>query len=129
MYVVAVGPAVTVDTWHSVYTWPSFIMSDGDPLLVEATAGGLSSLLTCVLLYPIDSAKTRVQSGRSKDSVLGVLLKERLTTLLTGLPLKSRMAQAPGSPSPNALRSAKSQRNGRHHHLFAVKCERDDNKA
>ena len=41
--------------------------------LVEATSGALGSLLTCVLLYPVDLCKTRIQSGEALVKMLVAL--------------------------------------------------------
>ena len=38
--------------------------------LVDATAGATGALLTNIMLSPVDIAKTRMQTGRSKDGVL-----------------------------------------------------------
>ena len=42
---------------------------------IDASAGGVGSLLTSVLVYPVDVAKTQIQSGSSKDDVLTTLLR------------------------------------------------------
>lgn len=42
--------------------------ASGTTDLIDATSGAAGSLLTCVLLYPVDVAKTQIQSGRSKKS-------------------------------------------------------------
>ena len=61
--------------------------------IVEATSGALGSLLTCVLLYPIDLCKTRIQSGRSEVGVgataLQIVRTEGAGALLAGLSPKA----------------------------------------
>jgi hypothetical protein len=57
--------------------------------LVDASSGSLGSLLTTTLLYPLDVAKTRVQSGKAAKSsvptVLLNLLRQEPGALLRGL--------------------------------------------
>lgn len=60
---------------------------------VEATAGAVGSLLTCFLLYPIDTVKLRIQSGRSKAGTVGtirdIVRDESILALFKGLPAKA----------------------------------------
>ena len=44
--------------------------------LVDATAGATGALLTNIMLSPVDIAKTRMQTGRSKDGVLETIREE-----------------------------------------------------
>ena len=66
---------------------------DRNSALVDATAGAAGSLITCVLLYPLDIAKTQVQAGCSKESVPGVCARicrdEGPAGLYKGLGLKA----------------------------------------
>jgi adenine nucleotide transporter 17 len=56
---------------------------------VEATAGAIGSLITCVAIMPVDTAKVRIQAGVSTDGVLGtmqaVVKSEGLRALYRGL--------------------------------------------
>ena len=60
---------------------------------VEATAGAIGSLITCVAIMPVDTAKVRIQAGVSTDGVLGtmqaVLKSEGLPALYRGLATKA----------------------------------------
>jgi len=64
-------------------------ISSNEQALVDATSGSLGSLLTATLLYPLDVAKTRVQSGRaaqtSASAVLFHLLRTEPAALLRGI--------------------------------------------
>jgi adenine nucleotide transporter 17 len=64
----------------------------GGRLLIEATAGGLGSLLTACLLDPVDTAKTKIQSGRASGSTLQTMreiAQDRLLDLYNGLSAKA----------------------------------------
>lgn len=67
-------------------------MPEQNPL-VEATAGALGSLFTCVLLMPVDTAKVQMQAGRSKRDVAGtmnaIVSAQGLSGLFKGLPTKA----------------------------------------
>ena len=65
-----------------------------DPL-AEATGGALGSLLTCVLLMPVDTAKVRIQAGRSSahcgmpGTIHDIVSSEGVLALYRGLPSKA----------------------------------------
>ena len=42
----------------------------GSDPVVEATAGAVGTLVTCILLYPVEIAKLHMQAGKSKASAL-----------------------------------------------------------
>ena len=64
----------------------------GDPI-VEATAGAVGTMVTCVLLYPVDIAKLRMQAGKSKAGAVEIIRKivedESFAALYKGLPTKA----------------------------------------
>ena len=41
--------------------------SPGLQTFIDASAGAAGSLFTCYLLYPLDLAKTQIQSGATRD--------------------------------------------------------------
>ena len=61
---------------------------------VEATAGALGTLLSCVLLYPVETAKVHIQAGPSKvwhsrgDHAI-VRQEQTVLALFKGLPAKA----------------------------------------
>ena len=64
-----------------------------DPNL-EATAGALGTLLSCVTLYPVETAKVHIQAGRSKEGTLATMKaivrdEQSVLALFKGLPAKS----------------------------------------
>ena len=65
-------------------------MSDA---IVEATAGALGTMCTCILLYPVDMAKLRMQAGKSREGALATIRKivadESFAALYKGLPPKA----------------------------------------
>lgn len=61
--------------------------------MVEATAGALGTMVTCVLLYPVDIAKLHMQAGKSKAGALATMRKivaeDSFSALYKGLPPKA----------------------------------------
>jgi adenine nucleotide transporter 17 len=59
----------------------------------EATAGALGTLLSCLALYPIDTAKVKIQTGHSNvgpiATILSIVRKESVGALFKGLPAKA----------------------------------------
>ena len=56
--------------------------------LIDASAGAAGSLFTCYLLYPLDLAKTQIQSGATKDvrsTLLQILREHGVLGLFEGL--------------------------------------------
>jgi len=69
-------------------------VSEQTRLLLDATSGSLGAVLVAVLLYPIDIAKTKIQSGfSSSSSVSGtlqdILASEGVLGLFRGVVIKS----------------------------------------
>jgi len=69
-------------------------LDQGARRLLDATSGSLGALLVCILMYPVDYAKTQIQSGRSPaPSVMGTLAAvsqaEGVAALFTGMSAKS----------------------------------------
>ena len=61
---------------------------------VEATAGALGTLLSCVLLYPVETAKVHIQAGRSKSGTVATMRsivqrEQTVLALFKGLPAKA----------------------------------------
>ena len=61
---------------------------------VEATAGALGTLLSCVLLYPVETAKVHIQAGRSKSGTVETMRaivrqEQTVLALFKGLPAKA----------------------------------------
>ena len=55
---------------------------------IDASAGAAGSLFTCYLLYPLDLAKTQIQSGATKDvrsTMLRILRDDGVLGLFEGL--------------------------------------------
>jgi solute carrier family 25 (peroxisomal adenine nucleotide transporter), member 17 len=62
--------------------------------LLDATAGSLGALFVCVLMYPVDIAKTKIQSGCSRENTVArtcraIVEMEGLGALFTGVGAKS----------------------------------------
>ena len=66
--------------------------SSTDPQ-VEAIAGSIGTLVSTTLLYPVEVAKTKIQAGISRESVLatirGIVRDEKAAALFKGLPPKA----------------------------------------
>ena len=64
----------------------------GEPI-VEATAGAVGTMVTCVLLYPVDIAKLRMQVSKSRDgawaTIKKIVAEDSFGALYKGLPTKA----------------------------------------
>ena len=62
--------------------------SPGLQTFIDASAGAAGSLFTCYLLYPLDLAKTQIQSGATRDvrsTLLRILREHGVLGLFEGL--------------------------------------------
>ena len=62
--------------------------SPGLQTFIDASAGAAGSLFTCYLLYPLDLAKTQIQSGATRDvrsTLLRILREHGALGLFEGL--------------------------------------------
>ena len=75
--------------------------------LVDVTAGATGALLTNIMLSPVDIAKTRMQTGRSKDGVLETIREiveaDGVAGCFKGIGLKSVETVLPVLQAPVVL--------------------------
>lgn len=69
-------------------------VSDSMRQLLDATSGSLGAMFVALLLYPIDIAKTRIQSGLTEartlsDALQEILAAEGVAGLFRGVGLKA----------------------------------------